>query len=141
MSNYKIQNKITGHILFVIIFLFFSTLQAKNLDKYNEGRNVADYFSGILLLNKSKYVESYNYLKKLEGLERSHSTFQSKYLYSLVNSGYFNKAFNYSKKMEDEQQDIFENDLVIGVYYLKNSKFELSKKYFSKAKKENPGQC
>ena len=135
MSNYKIQNKITGHILFVIIFLFFSTLQAKNLDKYNEGRNVADYFSGILLLNKSKYVESYNYLKKLEGLERSHSTFQSKYLYSLVNSGYFNKAFNYSKKMEDEQQDIFENDLVIGVYYLKNSKFELSKKYFSKAKK------
>ena len=137
MFIFKKQYKITGHILFVIIFLFFSTLHAKNLDKYYERENIADYFSGILLLNQSKYIESYKYLKKLDGLEKSHSAFQSKYLYSLVNSEHFNQAINYSKKMEKEQRDIFEGDLVIGLYYFKNSKFELSKKYFLKAKRRN----
>ena len=60
--------KITGLILFVIIFIFFSTLEAKNLEKYNKEENLADYFSGILLLNQNKYTESYNYFKKLDGL-------------------------------------------------------------------------
>ena len=31
---------ITGHILFVITLIFFSTLQAKNLEKYNNGRPI-----------------------------------------------------------------------------------------------------
>ena len=61
--------KITGHITFVIIFIFFSTLEAKNLDKYATADNIANYFSGILLLNQSKYTDSYQYFKKLDGLE------------------------------------------------------------------------
>ena len=56
-------SKITGHITFVIIFIFFSTLEAKNLEKYNKAENIAGYFSGILLLNQSKYTDSYNYFK------------------------------------------------------------------------------
>ena len=67
--------KITGHIIFVIIFIFFSTLEAKNLDKYNQAENIADYFSGILLLNQSKYSDSYQYFKKLDGLEDSHPNY------------------------------------------------------------------
>ena len=46
--------KITGHITFVIIFIFFSTLEAKNFNKYNKAEDIADYISGILLLNQSK---------------------------------------------------------------------------------------
>ena len=83
-------SKITGQITFVIIFIFFSTLEAKNLEKYNKAENIADYFSGILLLNQNKYAESYIYLKKLDGLENNHTVFSSKYLYTLVNSGKFN---------------------------------------------------
>ena len=127
--------KITGHFIFVIVFIFFSTLEAKNLDKFNKADNIADYFSGILLLNQSKYEESYKYLKKLDGLEKNHITYSSKYLFSLINSGNFNQAFNFSKKLEKNNQDIFESNLIMGIYYLNNSKSELSKKYFSKAKK------
>ena len=127
--------KITGHFIFVIVFIFFSTLEAKNLDKFNKADNIADYFSGILLLNQSKYEESYKYLKKLDGLEKKHITYSSKYLFSLINSGNFNQAFNFSKKLEKNNQDIFESNLIMGIYYLNNSKSELSKKYFSKAKK------
>ena len=127
--------KITGHFIFVIVFIFFSTLEAKNLDKFNKADNIADYFSGILLLNQSKYEESYKYLKKLDGLEKKHITYSSKYLFSLINSGNFNQAFNFSKKLEKNNQDIFESNLIMGIYYLNNSKSELSKKYFLKAKK------
>ena len=119
-----------AQIFFVIIF--FSTLQAKNLDKFNEGSYISDYFSGILLLNDNQYNESYSFLKKLDGLEESHLNYSSRYLYSLVNLGKLNEAFNYSKKLEKRKLDNFESDLIIGVYYLKNKNHDLAQKYFLK---------
>jgi tetratricopeptide (TPR) repeat protein len=130
MNIFKFSVKSIAQILFVIIF--FSTLQAKNLDKFNEGSYISDYFSGILLLNDNQYTESYSFLKKLDGLEASHLNYSSKYLYSLVNLGKFNEAFNYSKKLEKRKLGNFESDLIIGVYYLKNKNHDLAQKYFLK---------
>ena len=93
-----------------------------------------------MLLNQSQYSKSYEYLKKLNGLEKSHSTYSSKYLYTLINSGNFNLAFNFSKKIEKENQDSFESDLIIGLYHFNNSKFDLARKYFIQAKIESPGR-
>ena len=87
-----------------------------------------------MLLDQNKYKDSYKHLRKLEGLEKSHPAFSKKYLFTLVNSENFTQAFNFSKKLEKEKNDRFESNLVVGIYYLKNSKFELSKKYFLKAK-------
>ena len=111
MNIFKFSVKPIAQILFVIIF--FSTLQAKNLDKFNEGSYVSDYFSGILLLNDNQYNESYSFLKKLDGLEVIHLNYSSKYLYSLVNLGKFNEAFNYSKKLEKRKLSNFESNLII----------------------------
>ena len=130
-------SKTTGLLTIVIVLIFFSTLQAKNLSKYNKAENISDYFSGIILLNESKYNESYRYLKKLEGLQKTHLTFSSKYLYSLINSGNYNQAYNFAKKLDKEGKDSFESDLIIGVYHLKNSNYELSNKYFAKAKRRD----
>ena len=94
--------KITGQILFVTVLIFFSTLQARNLEKFERAGNIADYFSGVILLNESKYKDSYKYLKKLDGLEQSHLACSSKYLLSLVNSGNLVQAVNFSKKLEKE---------------------------------------
>ncbi len=127
--------KITLQFIFVIILIFFSTLEARNLDKYEKANYISDYFSGVLLLNQSKYGESHEYLKKLNGLENSHSAYSTKFLYSLVNSGNLYQAFNYSKKLEKNEQNSFESDLIIGVYYLKNLQLKLSKEYFLKAQK------
>ena len=134
-NNYNF--KITAHIFFVIVFIFFSTLHAKNQDKYNKAENIADYFSGMVLLNESKYGDSLKFFKKLDGLEETHSTFATKYLYTLINSGNFYQAFNYSKKLEKDNLGNFESDLIIGIYYLKNSKNDLSNKYFLKAHNRN----
>ena len=130
-------SKITGHITFVIIFIFFSTLEAKNLDKHNKADYIADYFSGILLLNQSKYNDSYQYFKKLDGLEDSHPNYSRKYIYSLINSGNFSQAFSFAKKLNREKKNNYESDLVLGINYLKNSKYDLAKKYLIEAKKNN----
>jgi tetratricopeptide (TPR) repeat protein len=135
MYIFNFSLKIIGQIIFVIIF--FSTLQAKNLDKFNEADRVSDYFSGILLFNDNRYDESSKYLSKLNGLEKSHINYSIKYLYSLVNSENFNEALNYSKKLEKQKIDSFESNLITGVIYLKKSNLNLAKKYFSKAKNKN----
>ena len=128
-------NKTILPILFVIIFL--STSQAKPLDKFNRADRVSDYFSGILLLNENQYEKSFKFLKKLDGLETSHSNYSAKYLYSLVNSGNLKKAFNYSKKLEKQKLDSFESHLITGIFHLKNANIDLAKKYFYKAKTNN----
>ena len=130
MNLFKL--KLTVQIFFVIIF--FSALQAKNLDKFNDEDNISDYFSGILLLNDNQYAESYKFLKRVNGLEESHLNYSSKYLHSLVNLGKFNEAFNYAKKLEKRKLDNFESDLIVGIYYLKNKQLELAQKYFLKLK-------
>ena len=129
MLIFKKLFKTIGLIIFVIVFIFFSTLEAKNLNKYDKSKNIADYFSGILLLNQSKYSESYKYLKKLDGLETSHSSYRSKYLYALISSENFNQAFIFSKKLEKEKNGIFESEIIMGTYYLKNSRHDLAKKF------------
>ncbi len=138
MNINKLYLKITTHILIVTVLITFSTLNAKNFDKFNKAGNVADYFSGILLLNQSKYEDSYKYLKKLDGLEKSHLNYSSIYLNSLVNSGKFSQAFTFSKKLEKESQGNFETSLIIGIYHIKNNKPKLANKYFLKAKENSP---
>ena len=133
-KSIKLQ-KITTLFLFVILLITFSTIEGKTLEKYSKGENIANYFSGILLLNNSKYSRSYKYLKKLDGLEESHPFYASKYLYSLVNSGNFSQAYNFSKKLEKRKIDTIESNLVLGTHYLKNSQLDYAKKYFDKAKR------
>ena len=135
MNIFKLSFKIIIQIIFVIIF--FSTSQAKNKDKFNEAGYISDYFSGILLLNDNQYNESSKFLKKLNGLEDSHINYSINYLYSAINSGNFNEALKYSKKLEKQKLDSFESNLIIGVFHLKNSYLDLAKNYFFKAKNRN----
>ncbi|MDA8677001.1 tetratricopeptide repeat protein, partial [Candidatus Pelagibacter bacterium] len=89
---------------------------------------------GILLLNDNQYNSSFKYLKKLSGLEEIHTNYSIKYLYSLINSGNVNEAFNYSRKLEKQKLESFESNLITGIFYLKKSDFKSAKKYFLKAK-------
>ena len=135
MKIFNLYNKTIISILFVITF--FSTSSIKALDKFNQADRVSDYFSGVLLLNENQYEKSFDFLKKLNGLETSHANYSVKYLYSLVNSGNLKKAFDYSKKLEKQKLDSFESQLITGIFYLKNSNINLAQKYFLKAKSRN----
>jgi len=133
MNIFKFKIKTILHLFFVTIF--FSTLQAKNLDKFSHGSRISNYFSGILLLEDNQYDKSYKFLKELDGLEEIHLNFSSKYLFSLINSGKFTEAFNYSKKLEKKNLGNFESDLITGVYYLKNNNYDQAHTYFLRLQK------
>ena len=136
MCILKPKIKSTGLIIFVTFFIFFSTLQVKCVEKFDTSSNVSNYFSGSLLLKDNQYKKSYKFLKKLEGLEKNHNNYASKYLFSLVNLNKFNEAFNYAKNLEKKGLNSFESDLIIGIYYLNKEKKKQAKKYFLKLKNE-----
>ncbi len=129
----KFKFKSIGLVFFVIIFLF--TPQAKSLDKFNKEDSISNYFAGILAYNESEYNKSFKFLKKLDGLESSYPDYSVKYLYSLINSGNFREAYNFSKKLDRQNYNFFEVHLVLGIHYLSHSKFDLARKHFQKAKK------
>ena len=135
MKVFKFHLKFILQVLFVIIF--FSTSSARSLDNFEKGELISDYFSGTLLLNDNRYEDSLKYFKNLKGLEIYHKNYSLKYLYSLINSGKFKEAFSYSRKLESKKLDSFESHLISGIFYIKNSNFDLAKKHFRKAKNKN----
>jgi len=61
MNIFKLSIKIIRQIMFVIIF--FTTVHAKNMDKFNDADRVSNYFSGILLLSENEYNESFEKIR------------------------------------------------------------------------------
>ena len=56
---YKKHLKTIGQILFVTVFIFFSTPNAESLEKYNKAENIADYDNSdaFLLLGSAVWTE------------------------------------------------------------------------------------
>ena len=62
-------------LLFFFVIIYFSTVEAKNLDNFIKGKSVSNYFSGLLSLNNNQYSESYKYFNRLNNLEKNHLNF------------------------------------------------------------------
>ena len=88
-----IQFKTNFTLLLFFVTVFFSTAQAKNLEKFDDGENISNYFSGLLQLSEDNYDLSYKNFKKLEGLEDEYPKYSKKFIYSLINLGRFYYAF------------------------------------------------
>ena len=91
----------------MFVTIFFSSLQAKNLEKFDRGDSISDYFSGILLLNDNQYNKSYRFLKRLNGLEERHLNYSSKYLYALVNLGNTINERSYDEQLMEDVEDSY----------------------------------
>ena len=119
----------------VILFIFFTNLYSKPLHKYENAANISNYFSGILSISNNQYNSSYNFLKKLSGLEDYHQNFANVYISSLVKIGKFREAYRYAKNLELKNIDYFNSNLIIGTYYIKNKNLKKAKIYFEKNQK------
>ena len=109
--------------------VIFSTSYSKNSDKIYKSQSISSYFSGILSLNNEGYLNSYNYFKKIKGLEDEHYKYSQIYLNSLVNLQKLQEAFKYSKNLERKKLDNFESNLIIFIYHLKNKNLKKTKEY------------
>ncbi len=130
MVSFKLIIKLLSQILFLTIV--FTSLNAKSLDKYNKASNISNYFSGILSISEDEHNKSYNFLKRLNGLEDYHKNYASVYLSALVKNKQFKEAYRYAKKIEAKNIEYFNSDLIIGTYYIKNNNLKKAKIYFDK---------
>ena len=108
------------------LFLIFPTISS---EKTYKAKDLSSYLSGVISLNENDYERSYKFFKNVNGLEKDHYTFSQIYLYSLINFDKFTDAFRYARKLEQNQINNFESDLIVGIYHLKNKKPFLAKKY------------
>ena len=114
--------KIKYYFILNLVFftICFSNSYAKNIRKFDDSKSVSNYFSGVLSSNNNGYASSYNFLKKLKGLESSHYKYSQIYLNSLINLNKIPEAYRFSKDLEKKNLSNFESELIIFVYHLKN---------------------
>ena len=135
MKRFKIFRKYLLYIFF--FFSIFDVANGRNLNRYYDVDKISKYFYGVLAFQNNEYASSYESLKELKGLEDLHLSFSRLYQYSLINSEKFNEVFNFSRSLERKGIDNFESNLVTGVYFLKNNRIDLAKKYFKKLNEKN----
>ncbi len=133
------MKKKTLLIYFLLQIFFFISIPnlvyAKTLDKYNKSEKISSYFSGIISLYDNEYLNSFNYLKTLEGLENSHKFYSQIYQHTLVNLRKFDKVYSYSTKIVKDNPDDFQSNLIIGTYHLKKKQYYKALNYFEKLNK------
>ena len=106
------------------MLILINDICAKTTSGINGGKNISDYFSGLVSLNDKSYEDSFKFLRQLEGLEDYHPSFSKSYIYALINLGRVNEALRYSKLLEKKNINNYESNLIIGVYNLKNKNYE-----------------
>lgn len=138
MKNLKVIFKII-----IISMLFFNTYKiaaSKNQESYSGKENYSNYFSGLLSIKNQDYEKSYDFFKKLKGLESSHYVFSHYFQYSLITLNKFEEALKYAKKLEKNNLDNFESNLINSIYYLKSKNFKRASKYISKLSKNSSNE-
>ena len=135
MKNLKFQFKLIFQLIFIISF--FNIIEAKSFNKFNQAKDVSNYFSGITSINKDEYTNSYEFFRSLGGLENIHYPYSKLFQYSLINLNKFDEAVKYSKKLEKKNLDNFESILISAVFHLKGERFEKAEKYFQELSKKS----
>ena len=77
-------------LLLCLVFLYQNIAYSKTFDE----KNVYNYFSALVSLDKNKNIESLNYFNSSKKLKESHPSYIKKYLFSLVIGEKVNKAIS-----------------------------------------------
>ena len=84
---------------------------------------ISKYFTGIVSIDLYDYEESLSNLEDLNNFESEHYRYGYLYLESLINSGNYNDAIKYTKKLQQKGLQNFESNLFLALSYIKNSEF------------------
>ena len=105
MNKFSKLYKLILQIFFFYYFIFITS--GITLEKIYTGQSLSNYFSGVVALNSNQYEESYNFLKKNENLENTHSTYSRAYIKSLINSSKINEAYRYAHILKKKKLTFF----------------------------------
>jgi len=134
----KYYNKKVFLILFFLASLLLTTksLSSSSKTKYSKD-NISSYFSGIVSSNYD-LNNTFTHLNKVEYLKNIHSNYNIEFLRTLILLKKFDKAFDFAKSIWKEEEFFFEADLILGLNYFINKKYDLAEKYFQRLNKISP---
>ena len=109
--------------LFFFIFFYQNIAYSKTFDQ----KNVYNYFSALVSLEKNKSIESINYFNSSKELKESHPSYIKKYMFSLVLGGKVKKAIREIKMTKNKNfVDFFEAQLLLVLDSIKKNDFRKS---------------
>ncbi len=122
--------KITLSLL--LVFFYQNIAYPKNFDE----KNLHNYFSALISLEKNKSIESLNYFNSSKELKESHPTYIKKYLFALVLGGKIDKAISEIKTTKDKKLvDFFEAHLLLVLDSIKKKDYKKTLDYINNLKK------
>ena len=122
--------KITLSLL--LVFFYQNIAYPKNFDE----KNLHNYFSALISLEKNKSIESLNYFNSSKELKESHPTYIKKYLFALVLGGKIDKAISEIKTTKDKKLvDFFEAHLLLVLDSIKKKDYKKSLDYINNLKR------
>tara|TARA_B100000686_G_C16725141_1_gene937334 strand:+ start:49 stop:1758 length:1710 start_codon:yes stop_codon:yes gene_type:complete len=123
-------------VLFLgLILLSHFKVYAKDNEIQYTRKNISNYFLGIISSNQHYDNQAYKYLKKVQSLKKKHSNFNIEFIKTLVLLEKFDKAFSFSKSIWDEDELLFEADLLLGLESFLNKDYSSAKRYFKRLNK------
>ena len=120
--------------LVTILLIHFKVYAKDNEIQYTR-KNISNYFLGMISINQHYDKQAYKYLKRVESLKNKHSNFNIEFIKTLVLLEKFDKAFSFSKSIWDEDELLFEADLLLGLESFLNKDYLNAKRYFKRLNK------
>tara|TARA_B100000315_G_scaffold243168_1_gene266259 strand:- start:108 stop:1826 length:1719 start_codon:yes stop_codon:yes gene_type:complete len=123
-------------ILFLLSILIIEPkVYAKESKIQYTRENISNYFSGIVSISQNYNNEAFRYLKKVKSLKNEHSRYNIEFIRTLIIIEKFEQAFAFSKSVWNEDQFVFETDLLLGLDYFIKKDYINAEKHFERLNK------
>ena len=110
-------------LLLFLVFFYQNIVYSKTFDE----KNVYNYFSALVSLEKNKNIKSLNYFNSSKELKESHPSYIKKYVFSLVLGEKVNRAISEIKMTKDKKFiDFFEAHLLLVLDGIKKNDYKKS---------------
>ena len=110
-------------LLLFFVFFYQNIVYSKTFDE----KNVYNYFSALISLEKNQNIKSLNYFNSSKELKESHPSYIKKYVFSLVLGEKVNRAISEIKMTKDKKFiDFFEAHLLLVLDGIKKNDYKKS---------------
>ena len=119
-------------IYILILFAFLSNFKVHSLNDnrlYSE-KSISNYFSGLVSSNNHNSELALDFLNDVRHLKNHHDQFNRKLVFALIQTQKISEAFSYLKKINKKNINFFEANLLLGINYFLEKKYQQSSNYF-----------
>ena len=119
-------------LILFCVFFYQNIVYSKTFDE----KNVYNYFSALVSLEKNKNIKSLNYFNSSKELKESHPSYIKKYVFSLVLGEKVNRAISEIKMTKDKKFiDFFEAHLLLVLDGIKKNDYKKSLDHLNNLKR------